>query len=189
MRAAIYCRVSTKDQSLDLQTKLLIEYCVGRGWSHQVFAEKISGTKSKRPELLKIMELARTGQIDVVVCLKLDRFARSLKDLLSLLYGLTSHNVAFVCVKDQIDLTTPAGKLMVHLLGAFAEFEASLIKERVTSGVRAAIEKRGRWGKAPKVTISQVLALRSKNMTASEIGQKLGISRSSVFNAMKRAVS
>lgn len=187
MRAAIYARVSTKDQSVDLQVSALTDYCAARGWTYQVFSEHITGTKAKRPELQRVLELVKSGQVDVVVCYKLDRFARSLTDLLSLLHDITSRGVSFVCVRDNIDLTTPAGRLMVHLLGAFAEFEASLIRERVTAGVRASIKKRGNWGRKTTVPAAKVLELRKKGVEPGEIAKTLKISRSSVFNVLKRA--
>ncbi len=126
---AIYIRVSTQDQSLDLQRSELIEFIGRRGWRlHRVYEEKATGTNSNRPELKQLLKAAHERQFDCLVIWKLDRLFRSLKGLVTTIQDFQALGISFISLKDQIDLTTPSGRLMVHMLGAFAAFEASLIR-------------------------------------------------------------
>ncbi len=131
-RVGIYLRVSTNEQSTEIQRREILAFVGARGWEvSAIFEDKLSGTKSDRPALSQLMTLVRSRKIDTVICWKLDRLFRSLRDLVTLLQELSDLNVSFVAIRDQIDLTTSSGRLMAQLLGAFAEFEASLIRERV----------------------------------------------------------
>jgi putative DNA-invertase from lambdoid prophage Rac len=149
IRVAIYARVSTSDQTCELQLRELREYCQRRGWSiHDEFIDTgISGTKSSRPELNRLLGDVRQRRIEVIVCWKLDRWARSLAHLVQSIQELDSLNVRFIAVTQNIDTdaSNPMAKLLLHLMGAFAEFERSLIVERTIAGVRAAKAK----GKVP----------------------------------------
>jgi DNA invertase Pin-like site-specific DNA recombinase len=141
MRAAIYARVSTVNgQSPEMQLSDLREYASRRGW--EVFAEYIdsgvSGAKESRPELNRLMVDAHRRHFDVVLCWKVDRFGRSLKHLVNALADLDSYGIAFVSLRDNLDLSTPSGRLMFQIIGAMAEFERSLIQERVRAGLRNA---------------------------------------------------
>ena len=141
-RVALYARVSTTNGKQDTQTQLipLREFCVQRGWeiSKEYVDAGISGTKESRPALDAMMQDAARGKFDAVLCWKLDRVGRSLKHLIGLLAELESVRVAFVSLSDNLDLTTPQGRLMFQIIGAMAEFERSLIVERVTAGMRRA---------------------------------------------------
>jgi DNA invertase Pin-like site-specific DNA recombinase len=139
MRVALYARVSTcNGQSPEMQSAELREYASRRGW--EVFSEYvdlgISGSKESRPELNRLMADAHTRHFDVVLCWKVDRFGRSLKHLVNALADLDSYGVAFVSLRDNLDLSTPSGRLMFQIIGAMAEFERSLIQERVRAGLR-----------------------------------------------------
>jgi DNA invertase Pin-like site-specific DNA recombinase len=141
MRAAIYARGSTVNgQSPEMQLSDLREYASRRGW--EVFAEYIdsgvSGAKESRPELNRLMVDAHRRHFDVVLCWKVDRFGRSLKHLVNALADLDSYGIAFVSLRDNLDLSTPSGRLMFQIIGAMAEFERSLIQERVRAGLRNA---------------------------------------------------
>lgn len=139
LKVAIYVRVSTQEQSLDLQKSELLRFAKARGWRvHKIYEDKATGTNDKRPQLQALMNAARAREVDIVLVWKLDRFARSLKNLVTAMMDFQSLNVDFVSFRDNLDLSTPSGRLMVHMLGAFAEFEASLIKERVVAGLREA---------------------------------------------------
>lgn len=141
-RVALYARISTANGKQDTATQLipLREFCSQRGW--EVYKEYkddgISGTKESRPALDAMMKDAARGRFDAVLCWKLDRVGRSLKHLIGLLAELESVRVAFVSLSDNLDLTTPQGRLMFQIIGAMAEFERSLIVERVTAGMRRA---------------------------------------------------
>ena len=163
-RVALYLRVSTQDQSCDLQRRELTSYAQARGWADiQIYEDHgISGTTAKRPMLQKLMADARSRRIDVVLVWKLDRFARSLKDLLTMLQEVSELGIAFISLKDQIDMTTAAGRLMMQMLGAFGEFEASLIRERVRAGLANAKAKGRHIGRPKQRDDAQIAQLRAQ---------------------------
>ena len=137
-----YARVSTVDQNLDSQKDALVKY-----GCEKIYYEKASGKNIERPQLKKMLESIR--EKDIVVVYKLDRLARSLKDLIILVNLLASKKVDFVSISDGIDTSTAVGKLMFHLVGAFAEFERDIISERTKVGLQSA-RARGRKGGKPK---------------------------------------
>ena len=134
-RAAIYARVSTANNGQDptMQTRELEEYCQRRGWELTgcYVDNGISGSKESRPELDRLMADARQRKLDVVLVWKLDRFGRSLKHLVNALAEFEALGITFASLKDNLDLSTPSGRLMFQIIGAMAEFEKSLIQERV----------------------------------------------------------
>lgn len=140
-RAAIYARVSTANNGQDpsLQTRELREYCEHRGWNiaGEYIDIGISGAKEKRPALDRLLSDAHRRRVDVVLVWKLDRFGRSLKHLVTTIADLEALGVAFVSLRDNIDLSTPSGRLMFQIIGAMAEFERALIQERIRAGLRA----------------------------------------------------
>jgi DNA invertase Pin-like site-specific DNA recombinase len=166
MRAAIYARVSTtgNGQSPEMQIREFSEHCERRGWA---IADKyvdvgVSGAKEKRPELDRLMADAHRRRFDVVVVWKFDRFARSVSHLLRALETFNALGIAFVSLSEQMDTTTPAGKMVFTVLGAVAELERSLIAERVKAGLRNARAKGKRLGR-PKVVLdaSRIAKLRA----------------------------
>lgn len=152
-RVALYCRVSTSDKGQDpnLQLIPLKEYCKAREW--QVAGEYIdvgqSGAKDRRPQLDRLLNDARKRKIDCVVVWKLDRWGRSLKHLINSLSELQGLGVSFVSYQENIDLSTPAGTMMFHVIGAMAEFERALTVERVKAGLQNARRKGRRLGRKP----------------------------------------
>lgn len=137
-----YARVSTKEQSLDLQ-----EDALKKEGCKKIYSEQISGTKSDRPKLKEMMGQLRKG--DVVMVWKLDRLGRSLRDLVNLVAKFQDVGVGFKSLQDNIDTTTPTGKLTFHLFAALAEFERDIISSRTKAGLQAA-RVRGRKGGRPK---------------------------------------
>ena len=138
-RAAIYARVSTAEQETDLQEHELREYCERRAWSYFVYRDKgLSGAKNDRPALRAMMNDLRKRKIDVVVVWALDRLARSLKQLLSIADECRSVSVDLVSLKQNVDTTLPAGRLTFQVLGAVAEFEREMLRERVRAGMAQA---------------------------------------------------
>ena len=133
VRAALYARCSTHDKGQDPELQLvpLREYCQRRGFTiaGEYVDNGISGTKERRPQLDRLFEAARKRQIDVILVWKLDRFGRSLKQLVTALEELSSLGVGFISYQDNLDLTTAQGRLMFHIIGAMAEFERELIRE------------------------------------------------------------
>ncbi len=180
MRAAIYARVSTTNhgQDVTLQTRELQQFAVARGW--QVVGEYvdagISGSKEKRPELDRLMADAHKRRFDVVAVWRFDRFARSVSHLLRALETFNALGIAFVSLSEQMDTTTPAGKMVFTVLGAVAELERSLIAERVRAGLRNARAKGKRLGRPRKVLdASRIAALRAQGVGWKRIAAELGV--------------
>lgn len=143
-----YARISTDDQSLDSQTDAL-----SAAGAEKVFADKISGSRRARPELDKMLEQLRDG--DVVTVTKYDRLARSLKDLLEIVEVIRERGVGFRSLAEDIDTTTPAGRLVFHVFASIAQFERERISERTREGLASA-RKRGRiGGRPPALTAAQ----------------------------------
>jgi DNA invertase Pin-like site-specific DNA recombinase len=136
-RAALYLRVSTNEQDTAAQERALREYVQRRGWKLQkIYRDQgLSGASSKRPALNELLIDCRRGSVDVVMVWKFDRFARSLKQLMSGLETCRALGIDFVSVTEAVDTSLPAGELMFQMIGAVAQFERSLIAERVKSGL------------------------------------------------------
>jgi DNA invertase Pin-like site-specific DNA recombinase len=166
MKAAIYARVSTANNGQDprVQTRELQEYCQRRGWTvtSEYVDVGISGTKEKRPELDRLLSDAHRRRFDAVVVWKFDRFARSVSHLLRALETFQALGVEFVSLSEQLDTSTPTGRMVFTVLGAVAELERSLIVERVKAGLRNARAKGKRLGR-PKSSVdaATVVKLRS----------------------------
>jgi len=146
-----YARVSTREQDLTSQVERIENYISYYGLipaiEGAIFQEKLSGASSTRPERAKILKLAEQGKIDLVICTKLDRWGRSLKDLIETMNFLESHNVSMVFLDQNIDLRSPMGKMLFQILGAVAEFERNLIVERTQEGRSRAMLHGTRSGK------------------------------------------
>lgn len=155
MRAAIYARVSTANNGQDprVQTRELQEYCQRRGWTvaGEYVDVGISGTKEKRPELDRLLADAHRRRFDAVVVWRFDRFARSVSHLLRALENFQALGVEFVSLSEQLDTSTPTGKMVFVVLGAVAELERNLIVERVKAGLRNARAKGKKLGRPKKV--------------------------------------
>lgn len=165
MRAAIYARVSTADkgQDPDLQLQPLRQYCAARSWEIAgEYVDHMTGAKDRRPELDRLMEASRKRQVDTVIVWKLDRFGRSLAHLVTALNELNALGVAFVSYTESMDFTTPTGRLMLHIIGAMAEFEHDLIKERVRAGLVNARRKGKRLGRKPIAPIDRKRIIEAK---------------------------
>src|SRR6266496_5404078 len=150
MKIAIYTRVSTDKQTHDSQLNELRDYCNRRNWTNvPEYRDVITGAKFTRQGLDKLMTDVRRGRLDVIVCFKLDRLGRSLPHLAQLVSELTANRVALVCPSQGIDTSgsNPASQLQLNILMAIAEFERSIIQERVAAGLRAAKAKGVKLGR------------------------------------------
>ena len=188
MRVVSYARVSTeRDQSPDAQVAVLKEFCAARKWEmvDVVIDHGFSGGTVQRPGLQRLLKLVRTRKVDCVVVMKLDRIARSLKHLVGLLDELTELGVMFVSVQDQLDMTTAAGRLMFHVVGAFAEFERALVRERTLIGLAHAVANGKRLGRPLTRNDREILALRGHGLSYRAIAKELGISRGAVCRALQ----
>ncbi len=194
MRVGIYARVSTidKGQSVGMQLRELEAYAQARGWTirDRYLDEGVSGSQAKRPGLNRLLSACRRRQVDVVLVWRLDRLGRSLKHLIMMLDELQSLGVAFVALHEQIDCTTATGQLMLHLLGAFAEFERALIRERVKAGLAHARAKGQRLGR-PRLEIdpARVESLQKDGRSIRQIAQALHISPASVHKTLSLMAS
>src|ERR1700680_209319 len=179
-RVAIYARVSTTNHGQDagLQTREQHQFAEARGW--QVFDDYIdqgvSGSKDSRPELNRLMADAHKRRFDVVLVWKLDRFGRSLRHLVNALAEFESLNIAFVSLSDNLDLSTASGRLMFNIIGAMAEFERELIRERVRAGMKNAKAKGTRIGRPrANVDAAQIAQLRAQELSWKEIAKAMGL--------------
>ena len=175
-----------------MQTRELREYCERRGWeiSGEYVDAGISGSKDSRPELNRLMADAHKRRFDGVCVWKLDRFGRSLRHLVNALADLESLGVSFISIKDNLDLATPSGRLMFQIIGAMAEFERSLIQERVKAGLRNARAKGRKLGRPRSlVDIMKIASLRSQGRSVREIAEELGYSRSLVHKTLAKCES
>jgi DNA invertase Pin-like site-specific DNA recombinase len=188
-RVALYARVSTlAGQSPEMQLVELREYGARRGWLviEEYVDHGVSGAKESRPALNRLMADAKQRRFDVVAVWKIDRFGRSLKHLVNALAELESLGVAFVSLKDSLDLTTASGRLLFQLVAAMAEFERSLIQERVRAGIRNARAKGRRLGR-PRLDVDQgrIARLRANGASLRAISEQLGMSVGSVHRALQ----
>src|SRR5271154_101659 len=186
-QVALYARVSTlNNQDPEMQLSELREYAGRRGWQivEEFIDQGVSGCKESRPALNRLMSDACRRRFDAILVWKIDRFGRSLKHLVNSLAELAALGVAFVSLRDNIDLSTPSGRLMFQIIGAMAEFERALIQERVRAGIRNARAKGRQLGR-PRVIVdaSRIADLRARGNSWSQIQAKLGVSKGTAQRA------
>lgn len=178
-----YARVSTRDQNLNLQKDALLSaHC------EKIFTDEASGGKDDRPGLLQALDQLRPG--DTLTVWKLDRLGRSLKHLVATVSQLQEQNVAFCSLRENINTSSPAGKLVFHVFASLAEFEKDLIHERTMAGLAAA-RARGRvGGRKPALTKAQIAQAKAmhadKNISIRDICSTLKISRTSLYRYLKQ---
>ena len=188
-RVAIYARVSTPDgkgQSPEMQLRELREHCERRGWTIAgEYVDRMTGTKDSRPELDRLMADAHKRRFDVVIVWKFDRFARSVSHLLRALETFKALRIDFVSYSEQMDTSTPAGKMVFTVLGAVAELERSLIVERVRAGLRNARAKGKHLGR-PRANIdaNRLAALRREGKSLKQIAAEVGCSAAYVHKTL-----
>lgn len=150
MKVAIYCRVSTEEQDADKQEYACLEYCKRVNYEvFRVYKDIISGSTQSRPLFNQLLEDMRNNEFDCIMVTKLDRLGRSLQHLLSLFDEFNKRRVNFIAVTQNIDTTTSSGRLQMQIMGAFAEFERSIISERTKEGLKR--RKDGKRGKDKKL--------------------------------------
>jgi DNA invertase Pin-like site-specific DNA recombinase len=189
-RAVLYSRVSTlhHGQDAEVQSREIREYCQRRGWPlvGEYVDVGISGAKERRPQLDRLIADAHKRKFEVIVVWKFDRFARSVSHLLRALETFRALGIEFVSLSEQIDTSTPTGKMIFTVLGAVAELERSLIAERVRAGLRNARAKGKRLGRPSKqVSTAQIAALRAQGVPWRRIGAQLGVSPATAYAASK----
>ena len=189
-RAGLYSRVSTQDQqTILMQTRTLREYAAKRGWTVTLQIKEIGSGASQRERREQLLEAARRREIDVVLVWRLDRWGRSVTDLLATLQELEHLGVSFVSLTEALDLTTPAGRAMAGLLAVFAEFEREILRERVRAGLAHARQKGQRLGRPLTAALhaESVRKLYRTGASKSEIARGLQIGRTSVRRILKES--
>lgn len=183
LRAGLYARVSTNDQqTVPLQVRALREYAVKRGWTVVLQMKEVGSGASQRQLREQMLEAARRREIDVVLVWRLDRWGRSVADLLATLQELEHLGVGFISLTEALDLTTPAGRAMAGLLAVFAEFEREILRERVRAGLANARRNGKKLGRPVTAGLhaAEVRKLHRAGVSKSEIARHLKIGRTSV---------
>ncbi len=183
MRIALYARVSTVDQHCEVQLRELREYCKRRGWKKpaEYVDAGFSGSKASRPALDKMMRDASEHQFDCVLVWKIDRFSRSVLNLMQQLQQLEAYGVRFIATTQSIDTDSanPTSRLLMHILSAVAEFEREIMRERTRSGLARAKELGKQLGRPHRVFRRDLVqSLRDQAMSIRAIALKLGVSKS-----------
>ena len=193
VRAALYARVSTSNhgQDVGLQLEELRQVAAQRGWTvaEEFVDAGISGARTQRPALDRMLAAAREGRVDVVAIWKLDRLARSVAHLLEIADSLNAWGVGLVSVRDaHVDTTSPAGRFALQILGAVAELERSLVRERVIAGVRRA-QAAGKHCGRPRVELDlrPAVAMLDQGHGLKTIAKALGVSRATLRRRLEEA--
>lgn len=178
-----YSRVSTNDQSLDSQIDKLKEY-----GCEKIFTDVVSGAKSERKGLSDMLEYARSG--DTVVVFRLDRLGRSLKDLIEIMNKFQDKGIHFKSLSENIDTSTPTGKLIFHITGAFAEFERNIIRERTKAGLESARARGKNGGRPSKINADKIQMAKSlyenKSIDITTITKQLGVCKATFYKMIKQ---
>jgi DNA invertase Pin-like site-specific DNA recombinase len=190
MRVGLYARVSTHDQqTLGLQLEAMRCYVRDRGWSLAQQIQDVGSGAEERPQREVLLKAARRREIDVVLVWRLDRWGRSLADLVMTLQELSELGVGFVSLTEALDLTTPSGRAMAGLLAVFAEFEREILRERVKAGIAQARKEGKPHGRPRSASLQaqQVRRLWAQHLSKSEIARRLKIGRTSVRRILAEA--
>jgi len=183
LRAGLYARVSTNDQqTLAMQMRALREYVARRGWTVALQIRDVGSGAVERKAREQLMEAARRREIDAVLVWRLDRWGRSVTDLLATLHELEHLGVGFVSLTEALDLTTPAGRAMAGLLAIFAEFEREILRERTRAGLAQARLNGKRLGRPATAAVhaAEIQKLHRAGVSKSEIARRVQIGRTSV---------
>jgi len=189
-RVFIYTRVSTLDQSTEIQVRELTQYCEQQGWNiSEVFEDKASGSNTNRPAFKEMLRQIPQKKPNAILVYKLDRAFRSVLDMSIYVQTWSENKIEFISLKDpSLSLATPTGKLMLHLLGSFAEFERSIIIQRVRAGLDNAKRKGIKLGRPRRKNTDEIVELRNQGLTLKEIGKKVGLGESSISKILKSAL-
>jgi DNA invertase Pin-like site-specific DNA recombinase len=192
MRTAIYARVSTKDQSCELQLRDLRAYCSARGFTllQEYVDTGFSGAKDSRPALNELVAAARKRKFDAIIVWRFDRFARSTKHLLLALEEFRSLGIQFISYQENIDTSSPLGQALFTIVSAVAQLERDLIRERVSAGIRLARESGKQLGR-PQANVSsdRVLELKAAGASIRTIAKELGVGYGTVRKRLAAQVS
>ncbi len=186
-RVGLYARVSTHDQqTLPLQLSAMREHAEHRGWDIVMMVEDVGSGVRERPKREDLIRAARRRELDLILVWRLDRWGRSLVDLITTIQELTTLRVGFVSLGEALDLTTPSGRALAGMLAVFAEFERDILHDRVKAGIAQARKEGRPHGRPPTITkhSSEVIRLFQEGVSKREIARRIGISRASVRNLL-----
>lgn len=188
-RAGLYARVSTHDQqTLPMQLAAMRQYARKRGWTVAIEVQEVASGAKDRPERQRIIDAARRRDVDAIVVWRLDRWGRSVADLVTTLHDLTTVDVGFISLNEALDLTTPSGRALAGMLAVFAEFERDILRDRVRAGIAQA-RKEGKPHGRPKTAaklVGQMRELRKEGVSNRKIAERLKVSRTSVIRLLGR---
>ena len=188
---AIYARVSTDKQKVDMQLNELRQFAARSGWTiyEEYIDQNFTGTNTNRPAFQEMMDAARKRRFDVLLVWKLDRLSRSLKDLINTLDTLGACGVDFISYDNNLDTSTPTGKLVFQIVGAVSEFEKDIIRERVVAGLANARVKGKRLGRPPIScsTLDKAQEMRAEGLSFRKIGKELGIDEGAIRKRFNRS--
>lgn len=182
-RVGLYARVSTQDQqTIPLQMRAMREYAAARGWNIAMQVKEVGSGASQRELRQRLMDAARRREIDIVLVWRLDRWGRSLPDLVTTLEELNHLGVGFASLTEALDLTTPTGRAMAGLLRVFAAFEHEILRERVRAGLAYARQNGKRLGRPATAAVksAEIRKLHRAGVSKAEIARRLNIGRTSV---------
>ncbi len=188
VRVGLYARVSTHDQqTLPMQLSAMRDYVKRRGWKVILKVEDVGSGASVRARREELLKAARRREVNAIVVWRLDRWGRSLVDLVTTLQELASLQVGFVSLSEALDLTTPSGRALAGMLAVFAEFERDILRDRVKAGIAQARKEGRPHGRPPTVAkqIGQIKALARNGLSQSAIARRLQISRTSVRRLLR----
>ena len=191
IRVAVYARCSTTHQTVDTQLDELRRVAAARGWlvAGEFIDEAVSGGRQSRPQLDRMMQAARLGEVNCILVQRFDRFARSTSHLLAALEEFRVLNIAFVSLHEAVDTNTATGKLLFTLISAISEFEKSLINERIASGLARAKRQGTKLGRPRRddLDLARVQRLLASGTPMAEVARMLEVPRSTIRSALKRA--
>ena len=192
-KVAIYARVSTHDKEQDPENQLikLRDFVKKRGWTiYDEYPDRKSGGQSSRPELDRMLSAAKAHWFDAIVIVRIDRLGRSVRNLHNLLAELQHSGIALICTDQEIDTSSPTGKLLFTVLGAVSELELDLIRDRTKDGLARARAQGKRLGRPPMpISTEEIIALRESGMSLRIIGEKVGMSHQGVKKRLRQAAA
>lgn len=187
-KAGLYARVSTHDQqTLPLQLAAMRQYAKKRGWAVVIEVQEVASGAKERPERQRLIDAAKRRDLDAIIVWRLDRWGRSLVDLMATIRDLTAIEVGFVSLSEALDLTTPSGRALAGMLAVFAEFERDILRDRVKAGIAQA-RKEGKPHGRPRTAatlVGEMRTLRKQGVSNRKIADTLGVSRTSVIRLLR----
>lgn len=184
MRVAIYCRVSTQEQTVENQKLLLVSYAKKMDWDYEIFEEQES-TRKSRPIQWGLYNRLLKKEFDGLLIYKFDRWARSTKELIEHIERLMEKNIKIFSYSENIDLNSSMGRAMLTIISAFAQLERDIIRERTLAGLKRAKAQGKKLGRPSKKTLKEMIKMRKEGLTYEQMGKLLGVTKQAVYKRLK----